>query len=275
MTDESTATLLQAVTDLARLTGQAALARYRTRLDVETKRDGSPVTDADRAAEQAARAWIGERFPSDAILGEEFGAAGDERARRWIIDPIDGTKSFIRGVPLWGTLIGVARGEDVLAGAIYCPAVDELVVAAVGEGCWWNGSRTRVSVCGDPRDATVLATDMRFRERPERGARWSTLAAGAAVARTWGDCYGYVLVATGRAELMVDNLMSPWDAAALVPIIREAGGEFSDWQGRVTPFGDGAIATNSVLAAPFRQALGVPWPATGHAADVRSGTPHA
>ena len=253
-------TLLQAVEQLVRLTGRVALRHYRTGLDVETKRDGSPVTAADRAAEEAARSWITERFPGDAILGEEFGAAGDERARRWIIDPIDGTKTFVRGVPLWGTLVGVTRGEEVLAGAVYCPAVDEMVVAAVGEGCWWNGSRCRVSDCRELAKATVLVTAAQFPDQPDRATRWRAIAAEAAVARTWGDCYGYLLVATGRAELMVDNLMSPWDAAALVPVIREAGGEFSDWNGRVTAFGDGAMATNAALAAELRARLGVPWP---------------
>ena len=258
-------TLLHAVEQLARLTGQVALRHYRTGLDVETKRDGSPVTVADRAAEEAARSWITERFPGDAILGEEFGAVGDERARRWIIDPIDGTKTFVRGVPLWGTLVGVTRGEEVLAGAVYCPAVDETVVAAVGEGCWWNGSRCRVSDCRELARATVLVTAAQFPNQPDRAARWRAIAAEAAVARTWGDCYGYLLVATGRAELMVDNLMSPWDAAALVPVIREAGGEFSDWNGRITAFGDGAMATNAALAAEARARLGVPWPDAGTA----------
>lgn len=252
--------LLQAVSEVARLTGQTALAHYRTRLDIETKRDGSPVTVADRSAEETARVWIATRFPRDAILGEEFGEAGDPTARRWLIDPIDGTKTFVRGVPLWGTLIAVMQGDEVLAGAVYCPAVDELVVAAVGEGCWWNGSRASVSRQTDLSRSTILSTATRFAGAPDRERRWSSLAAEVAVARTWGDCYGYLLVATGRAELMVDDLMSPWDAAALVPVVREAGGEFSDWDGRVTPFGNGALATNSVLAATLRARLGVPWP---------------
>ena len=262
-------TLLQAVEQLVRLTGQVALRHYRTGLNVETKRDGSPVTVADRAAEETARSWITKHFPADAILGEEFGAAGDERARRWIIDPIDGTKTFVRGVPLWGTLVGVTRGEEVLAGAVYCPAVDEMVVAAVGEACWWNGSRCRVSDCRELAKATVLVTAAQFPNQPDRATRWRAIAAEAAVARTWGDCYGYLLVATGRAELMVDNLMSPWDAAALVPVIREAGGEFSDWTGRVTAFGDGAMATNAALAAALRVRLGVPWPDAGAAVPER------
>ena len=262
MTRDDPKSLLHAVAEVARLTGRTALGHYRKSIEVETKGDGSPVTIADRAAEQTARHWITERFPDDAILGEEFGPLGDETARRWIIDPIDGTKTFVRGVPLWGTLVGVARGEDVIAGAIYCPAVDEMVVAAVGEGCWWNDSRAHVSECRDLGKATVLSTDDRFQQHPERGDRWRSLAAEALVARTWGDCYGYVLVATGRAELMVDNLMSPWDAVALVPVIRESGGQFSDWDGRVTPFGNGAMATNAHLAASLRERLGVPWPAS-------------
>jgi len=259
MTAHVNAELLQAVADVGRLTGNVALAHYRTRLDVETKGDGSPVTIADRKAEEAARAWITARFPNDAILGEEFGAQGATTARRWLVDPIDGTKTFVRGVPLWGTLIAVVQEDEVLAGAVYCPAVDEMVVAAVGEGCWWNGSRASVSRQSDLSRSTVLTTATGFVGAPERERRWSALAAESAVARTWGDCYGYLLVATGRAELMVDHLMSPWDAAALVPVVREAGGEFSDWEGRVTPFGDGAVATNGVLATTLRGWLGVPW----------------
>ena len=253
-------TLLQAVAEVARLTGRVALAHFRTRLDVETKRDGSPVTVADRAAEQAAREWITARFPDDAILGEEFGPHGDEAARRWFIDPIDGTKTFVRGVPLWGTLIGVVSRDTVHAGAVYCPAVDEIAVAAVGEGCWWNDARCRVSERAEIAGATLLTTDIRFAGFPDRAARWSTLANEAAVTRTWGDCYGYLMVATGRAELMVDNLMSPWDSAALIPVVREAGGEFSDWNGRITPFGSGAMASNGALATRLRRRLGVPWP---------------
>jgi histidinol-phosphatase len=270
MTADRHSELLQAAAEVARLAGNIALSHFRSRLDVETKGDGSPVTVADRAAEIAAREWISQRFPDDAILGEEFGALGDEKDRRWIIDPIDGTKSFVRGVPLWGTLVAIARGEDVIAGAVFCPAVDEIVVAAVGEGCWWNDARTYVSTVSRISDATILSTDDRFREHPERRDRWVTLAHDAPIVRTWGDCYGYLLVATGRAEAMVDNLMSPWDAAALVPVVREAGGEFSDWTGRVTAFGSGSIATNNSLASMIRARLGVPWPDAASPTDTPS-----
>lgn len=252
-------TLLQAVSEAARRAGRVALSHFRSRIDVEIKPDGSPVTAADRLAEEAAREWIAARFPGDSVLGEEFGATGDDRGRRWYIDPIDGTKSFVRGVPLWGTLVAVAEGDDVLAGAIYCAAVNEMVAAAVGEGCWWNGSKTTVSSVGALAAATVLITSERFPDRPERRALWSTLAAEAAVVRTWGDCYGYLLVATGRADVMVDNRVTLWDAAALLPVIREAGGEFTDWRGITTAFGGDAIATNAALAIEVRSRLGIPY----------------
>lgn len=244
--------------ELARLTGEVALRHYRTRLTVETKADGSPVTVADRAAEAAARAWVRERFPADGILGEELGEERPGAPRRWIIDPIDGTKSFVRGTPLWGSLVALCEGDRVLAGAAYFPAVDELVAAAPGAGCWWNGSRCRVSTVASLAEAAVLTTDERFLDRPDRRPAWEALSHGAAVSRTWGDCFGYLLVATGRAEVMVDPVLLPWDAAALQPIIEEAGGVFTDWSGVPTAFGGSAVATNQRLARDVRARLAAP-----------------
>src|SRR5262247_4139821 len=215
MKDEA-GTLMQAVADVARRAGDVALSHFRKALAVETKRDGTPVTAADREAETRAREWIEARFPEDGILGEELGAHLPNAERRWILDPIDGTKTFVRGVPLWGTLVAVCEGETVLAGAACFPAVDELIGAAPGLGCWWNGSRARVSQVAELEASTVLTTDDRFRKHALKGEGWKRLAAVAAVSRTWGDCYGYLLVATGRAEVMVDPIMSPWDAAALL-----------------------------------------------------------
>ena len=248
--------------ELARITGMVALRHYRTNLTVETKADGSPVTIADRAAETAARAWVESRFPQDGVLGEELGEERPGAQRRWIIDPIDGTKSFVRGAPLWGSLVALCEGERVLAGAAYFPAVDELVAAAPGAGCWWNGSRCRVSSVGALADATVLTTDERFSERPERATGWRALARAASVSRTWGDCFGYLLVATGRAEVMCDGTMSVWDAAALQPIVEEAGGVFTDWLGVPTVFGGSAIATNRLLADEVRAVLAPTNPST-------------
>ena len=247
--------LAQAVAEVARLAGHAAVRHFRGRVAVETKADGSPVTVADREAERVAREWIEARFPADGILGEEFGAVRADARRRWLLDPVDGTASFIRGVPLWGTLVAVAEGDAVLAGAAYFPPVDELVVAGLGEGCWWNGARCSVSSVSSLTDATVLTTGLKFPEHPDRGDGWRRLASRAHRSRTWGDCFGYFLVATGRAEAMMDARLSPWDSAVLLPIIEEAGGVFTDWDGTRTPFGGSAVATNAALAAEVRAVL--------------------
>lgn len=246
-----------AVADIARLAGHVAHRYYGRDLSVETKSDGTPVTIADRAAEEFARRWIADRFPQDGILGEEFGTSRPDSAVKWIIDPIDGTKSFVRGAPLWGTLVAVAENETVLAGAAYFPALQEIVVAAPGRGCWWNNSRCRVSGVSELSQATVLTSQIPFGGTAAQEGGWSELEKHAAVARTWGDCFGYLLVATGRAEAMADPIVSPWDIAALVPIVTEAGGVLTDWTGATTAFGGSAIATNKALASMVRETLGV------------------
>ncbi len=204
--------LLEAALEVARIASLVALRYYKQDFVVETKGDGSPVTLADRAAEQVAREWIHARFPADGILGEEFGETPGASRRRWLLDPIDGTKSFVRGVPLWGTCVAVCEGPDVLAGAAAYPAVEEFIAAAPGEGCWHNGVRCRVSATDVIESATVLVTDERQLRAPDRRAGWDALSRRAAVSRGWGDCYGYLLVATGRADVMVDPVLSPWDA---------------------------------------------------------------
>jgi histidinol phosphatase-like enzyme (inositol monophosphatase family) len=247
--------LMQAAAEVARVAGEVALRHFQKRIAIEQKADGTPVTLADREAENQARQWIETRFPDDGILGEEFGAIREKADRRWILDPIDGTKTFVRGVPLWGTLVAVAQGERILAGAARFPAVAEEVVAAPGQGCWWNGVRCRVSELTSLEQAALLATDERFESDPQKLDRWRKLAVRAALSRSWGDCYGYLLVATGRAEVMVDDVLSPWDAAAFLPIVQEAGGVFTDWRGNATAFGGDAIATNAALSAEVRRAL--------------------
>jgi histidinol phosphatase-like enzyme (inositol monophosphatase family) len=247
--------LLAAAEEIAQLAGQAALRHFGARISVERKSDGSPVTRADREAEAAAREWLARNFPHDGIVGEEGGVARPEAHRRWFVDPVDGTQSFIRGVPLWGTMIGVMEGDTVLAGAIAYPALDQRIAAARGAGCWWNGARCRVSDVAELERATVLATDERFLCDSRKKAAWDELARRAAVARSWGDCYGYLLVATGRAELMTDGVLHTWDAVPLVPIIEEAGGVITDWLGGPAGFGAGAIATNAALAVEARDVL--------------------
>lgn len=252
---ESATHLLEAVTELALLAGAAAGRHFGAPIAVETKADGSPVTRADREAERAAREWLSARFPADGVVGEEFGETNPRAPRRWFLDPVDGTTSFVRGVPLWGSMVGVMEGDTVLAGAIAFPALGETLAAARGESCWWKGARCRVSEVSDLARATVLATDQRFGCDARRKAAWETLASRAALARSWGDCYGYLLVATGRAELMADGVLHPWDAVPLAPILEEAGGVITDWTGGRPEFGQGAIATNAALATEARAVL--------------------
>jgi histidinol-phosphatase len=247
--------LMLAAADLARLAGKVALGHFRVGIAVETKADGSPVTRADREAERAARDWLARHFPGDAVVGEEFGGGPHGAARCWFIDPVDGTTSFIRGVPLWGTMIGVMEGDAVVAGAVDFPALGEGIVAASGAGCWWNGTRCRASAVGDLARATVLCTDERFGCDARKKAAWDALATRAATSRSWGDCYGYLLVATGRAEVMADGVLHPWDAVPLVPILAEAGGVLTDWAGGAAGSGVGAIATNAALANEVRDIL--------------------
>lgn len=244
--------LLRAVETVARLAGDVAMRHFGADLRVETKGDGSPVTIADREAEQAARDWLALHFPDDGIFGEEFGEHEGTSGRRWLIDPIDGTKSFVRGVPLWGSLVAIAQGEEILAGAAWFPALNEMIAAEARRGCWWNGVQARVSATSTLAGATVLVTDERDFRSPSQREGWRTLIGESGLARTWGDCYGYLLVATGRAEVMVDPVLNPWDIACFLPIIEEAGGVLTDLRGARTAFGGNAIATNKALAAAAR-----------------------
>lgn len=248
---------LDAVSELASLAGAVALEHFRRGIQVERKDDDSPVTAADRAAETFARDWIERRFPEHGIVGEEFGTRRPGARWRWLIDPIDGTRTFVAGVPLWGTLVALCDGDTVVAGAAAYPATGERIAAAVGQGTWVDGVRCGVSNVSSLDGATVLTTDERFRRTPARRDGWNRLADASGTSRSWGDCYGYLMVATGRAEAMVDGIVGPWDAAPFLPIITEAGGVFVDFAGRFTPFGDGAIATNSALAPAVHEMFGV------------------
>ncbi len=256
--------LLDAAIEVTRRAGEVARKHHAklAELSVELKSDGSPVTVADRAAEDAARAFLEEHFPEDGILGEEGGAVRADAKRKWCLDPIDGTKSFVSGVPLWGSLAAVIEDGVVLAGAMCFPMTGEGIAAAPGLGCVVQGpARAGVSPVASIDQALVLCTDYQFKEAPERASPFSKLATRARQTRTWGDCYGYYLVATGRAEFMSDGMLSPWDCAVLFPILEEAGGIVTSWRGERDLGGThGAIATNRVLAKEIRDVLGVPFP---------------
>lgn len=272
MSETPLATLLEFAVETAWRAGRVTMRYFQTGTQVHTKSDLSPVTAADREAEELVRELIQVRFPDHGILGEEFGEVNSGANRRWIIDPIDGTKSFIHGVPLYGVMLALEENNEATLGVLHFPALNETVWAAKGLGCWFNGRRAAVSEIGSLDKALVCATDIEFLETKERGAAWHRVRARAKLARTWGDCYGYALVATGRAEAMIDPELALWDAAALKPVIEEAGGVFTDWNGVRTHTGGGAVATNAALAHEFRAVLSgdVPGEVPG---DVSSALP--
>jgi histidinol-phosphatase len=247
---------MEMAADAVALAGRITLRYFQGALDVERKADDSPVTIADRETERFLVDWLSRCFPRDAIRGEEFGDRPGDSGFRWVIDPIDGTKSFIHGVPLYGVLVGLEdpNGEAVV-GAIGLPALGEIVVAARGEGCWWNGRRARVSAVDTLAEACVLATGDEYFIQSGRANAWDAVRSRARLVRGWGDCYGHVLVATGRAEIMLDPVLADWDCVALAPVVDEAGGLFTDWSGRRTVHGKSAVSTNAALAEPLRQLL--------------------
>ncbi len=238
------AELVQFAVNAARTAGKLTLNWYQQeRLAVEVKSDGSPVTQADVAAEQLLRDAISAACPGDAILGEEGGTKGGSSGRMWVIDPIDGTKAFVQGVPLFSTLLALVDEHGPAIGVIFLPALDECVWAGRGLGAFWDASPCAVSKTATLDGAYVCTSGLTYwPDQPlsvarSRGARM----------RTWGDAYGYALVATGRADAMVDPECFDWDVAPISVIIEEAGGRFTDTAG-VSHWRNGsAIATNSHL----------------------------
>ena len=242
-----TTELLDFAVDIARGAGEITLKYFRQDPETSKKADGSFVTIADREAEKFLRQRILERFPDDTVLGEEEGESKGNSGRRWVVDPIDGTFAFVHGVPFYGVLIGVEVDDEPTVGVVNIPALDEIVYGAKGRGAFLNGRPARVSVTTGLEESLVLCTEFSACERYGFGAAAAELQRRAKATRTWGDCYGYVLVATGRAEVMLDPVMNLWDCAALLPIIEEAGGTFTDWRGVRTISGGNSVATNGLL----------------------------
>jgi histidinol-phosphatase len=240
--------LLDFAVEIAHQAGRSTLAWYQTGVEVETKTDQSPVTIADRRAEEMLRARIERRFPGHAILGEEYGETGPASAScRWILDPIDGTQSFVHGVPLFATLIGVEVDGAAQVGVAYFPALDEMVCAARGQGARWNGRPCRVSTAAALGDATFCYTSVEGFRRTGREPALERLVGATRTQRGWGDAYAHALVATGRADLAVEPIMNVWDNAPLLPILTEAGGRFTDWTGVARIDGGDAVSTNGLL----------------------------
>ncbi|HMQ32285.1 MAG TPA: inositol monophosphatase family protein [Chloroflexaceae bacterium] len=230
--------------------GKITLRHFQGDVAVDLKADESPVTVADRETEAYLRAAINARYPGHAILGEEEGLSGEGGATyRWILDPIDGTRSFVRGVPLYGVMVGLLREGEPAVGVVNMPALGEVVAAARGQGCFWNGRPCRVSRAATLREGLVVATVAHGYEAHGKGEAFRRILGAAGQFRTWGDCYGHLLVATGRAEAALDPIMNVWDAAALLPILAEAGGTYTDWRGRATIEGGEGISTNGAVLA--------------------------
>jgi len=238
--------------------GKLTLKHFRNEdLKVIRKGDGSPLTIADQEAETFLREQIAKAFPDDGIVGEEFGVTEGTSEFNWILDPIDGTKSFICGVPLYGTMVAVERTTDngirqSVIGSVYLPGIDEGIFASTGQGAWhFKGDeparRARVSATEKIGDAVLSTSEVEtFNERDGVDV-YGRLADSVYFVRTWGDVYGYLLVATGQVDVMIDPILNVWDAAAVQPIIQEAGGRFSDWSGAPSIDSGDSIGSNGLF----------------------------
>ncbi|MDR3183124.1 MAG: inositol monophosphatase family protein [Planctomycetaceae bacterium] len=248
---------LELARKMAKEAGELTLRYFNTggSFTVERKTDASPVTAADREAELLLRKRISESFPDDAVCGEEFPLKDGTSGFCWYLDPIDGTKSFIHHVPLYAVLIGIEHNGQSVAGVIALPALHELVWAGTGLGAWHETpdseepQRCRVSSCNDISEAVFLTSEVKTFDKTNRFEAYRRLERSVRLTRTWGDAYGYVLTATGRADIMVDPQLSDWDAGPLLVILKEAGGCFTDWQGNETIHNKEAAATNGLLHA--------------------------
>ncbi len=222
------------------LAGKSTLAHFCADTEVQLKADDTPVTRADREAEALLRKQIASAYPGEAILGEEEGQSGSGDDR-WVLDPIDGTKSFVCGVPLYATLVAFERGGEPELGAVYFPALDELIYAEKGSGAFWNGRPCRVKARSEARGAVLCTGSHAGLEKRGRLEGVLSLAREAMATRSWCDAYGHMLVATGRADAMIDPVVSRWDISAPSLVVREAGGKFTDFRGGDV-LGDEAIS---------------------------------
>jgi histidinol-phosphatase len=230
----------------ARAAGEIAMKYYRGGFEVTIKPDQTPVTQADREAEQAIKAVLRGAFPDHGFLGEEFGQEGPKDPR-FIIDPIDGTKNFIRRVPVWAALIGLEEAGEVTAGVVFNPASNELLWARKGDGAWADGERIRVSDCARLDQATLLHADLHLLRRAGVWNSFVRMVDACGRTRGFGDYYGYGLVASGKAEIYLETDLKPWDIAPVKILVEEAGGRLTDFSGRPTIYDGSVLATNGRL----------------------------
>ncbi len=244
---------LAAALDIARGGGEVGLHYFRSqRFDIETKADGSPVTVADKESEKYLRKAIEAAFPDDGILGEEFPEKPGKSGFRWVIDPIDGTASFIHGVPLYGVLVGVERDKKSMVGVVHMPALGETVYAARGQGAYFTARgeearRTSVTRTPSVKESTVCITGFEYFARAGREQLILELGKTCKRMRGWSDCYAHVLVATGRADAVVEAVMNPWDSAASIVVVEEAGGRYTGFNGVASAHEKDALITNGLI----------------------------
>ena len=249
---------LRLALELADLADSITMARYRAPdLAIETKPDLTPVTEADRAVEKALRDRLAIARPSDAILGEEYGATDGGGSRRWILDPIDGTKSYVRALSTWSTLIALEVDDEIVVGVVAMPALSRRWWAACGEGAFADGRRIRVSRIAALADSQLAWSGVE--DWDEAGRFDSVLALARACWRTRGvgDAWQYMLVAEGSAEIALDPIVSVWDMAAVKVIVEQAGGRFTDMRGLATADGGSGIATNGLVHEAALEFVGI------------------
>ncbi len=239
--------LLQAAIEIATIGGKHTLKYFKKDFEVISKADDSPVTIADRETEQIIRAEILKRYPDHGIIGEEYGRTNEDSNIQWVLDPIDGTKSFIHGVPFYTTLIGIMIDNEPVVGIINAPALDELCAAGIGLGATLNGKPCHVRDTSELKDSTLLVTEIKRFQDCGMEPQFQELMAKTKLHRTWGDAYGHMMVAIGRADVMFDPVLNIWDAAALLPVLKESGGVFSDTKGVETIHSGNGFSTNKAL----------------------------
>ncbi len=231
---------------LAETSGTVISSYFRTPISIESKPDSSPVTIADKKAEELMREEIMSAFPHHGIIGEELGEHNPSAEYKWVLDPIDGTKSFICGTVTFGTLIALLKNGSPILGVINQPILDEFLIGD-NSTCEINGNKVSVRKCEKLSDATLLTTDHLNIKKYQNINKFDNLLDKVKLYRNWGDCYGYYLVATGYADIMIDPIMNIWDSMALIPIIRGAGGIITDYQGNDPVKGNSIIAASPTI----------------------------
>ena len=231
---------------LAQASGAVINSYFRQDVTVESKADRSPVTIADKKAEEVMREMIMKEFPEHGIIGEEFGHHNEKAAYQWVLDPIDGTKSFVAGTFLFGTLIGLMKDRQPIVGAIHHSLTSHLLLGSGGQ-TRLNDQPVRVRGTKTLREAVLLYTDFVDVGQYQNGIAFQQLMGRTKYSRTWGDCHGYFLVATGYADIMLDPVMHLWDIVALIPVIEGAGGKVTSWRGGPPLESSSLIATNGLL----------------------------